>query len=300
MTTDQPHAATTHFADRLADALDRVGAPACVGLDPVLERLPASIRAQRSSDADKIGEFCLGVIDAVAPHVAVVKPQSACFERYGAEGIRVLHATIAHARSRGMLVVLDAKRGDIGVTAEHYAHAAFADAPHAADALTINGYLGPDTVEPFLTHPGRGVFVLVRTSNPGSDAVQAQRLADGRTVSHLLADMVAALGRARRGRSGLSDVGAVVGATKAAEGAELRARMRDQVFLVPGYGAQGGTLADVRILIRPGARTPGESGVLVTASRSVIYAFDPAADDWTASVGAAAAGFARELAQLHR
>jgi orotidine-5'-phosphate decarboxylase len=293
-----PPAPPAHFADRLAAALDRAGAPACVGLDPVLERLPAAIRAQRSSDADKIEEYCLGVIDAVAPHVTVVKPQSACFERYGDAGVRVLHNVIAAARSRGMLIVLDAKRGDIGVTADHYAHAAFDH--FAADALTVSPYLGPDTIEPFLKHPGRGVFVLVRTSNPGSDAIQAQRLADGRTIAHMMADMVTSLGQTRRGGRGLSDVGAVVGATKAAEGAQLRARMRDQVFLVPGYGAQGGTLDDVRVLVRPGSRSPGDSGVLVTASRSVIYAFAPGEDGWQEAVRAAAAGFVAELAQLHR
>ena len=288
-----------HFSDRLAAAIDRAGAPACVGLDPVLERLPAALRAGEGGMAEKIEAFCAQVIDAVAPHAAAIKVQSACFERYGAAGARAVRALVRGARALGLVVILDAKRGDIGVTAEHYAAAAFGaeggDSPaHAADALTINGYLGPDTIEPFLK-PGRGVYVLVRTSNPGSDAVQALRLGDGRTVAEMMADHVAVLGSTRCGERGMSDVGAVVAATKPGEAPALRARMPDAVFLVPGYGAQGGTADDIRGMARPGARTPGEAGVLVTASRSVIYAFEADDKGWARSVAAAAQRFAGEL-----
>ncbi len=290
----------THFSDRLAEAIDRAGSPVCVGLDPVADRLPAAMHGPGGA-AEKIEQFCQGVIDAVAPHVPAVKFQSACFERYNAAGARVLRTLIRHARSRRLIVILDAKRGDIGVTAEHYAHAAFggddANPENAADALTVSGYLGPDTVEPFL-RPGRGVFVLVRTSNPGSDAVQSHRLADGRTVAEMMADHVAALGSARRGTRGLSDVGAVVAATKPADAAALRARMPHSIFLVPGYGAQGGTAADVRAMIRPGARSAGEAGVLITASRSVIYAFEARDANWPEAVGYAARSFADELRSL--
>lgn len=291
-----------HFSDRLADALDRAGAPVCVGLDPVLEKLPAAVRAAHPTDpVAAIAAYSRGVLRAIAGVIPVVKFQSACYERYHGPGFDLLHHLIADARSAGLLVVLDAKRGDIGVTAEHYAASAFGtpQTPHA-DALTVSGYLGPDTIEPFLK-PGAGIFLLVRTSNPGSDAVQSLQLADGRTVAEMVADMTAALGcdPARRGARGLSDIGAVVGATKAADGRALRARMPDQVFLVPGYGAQGGTLEDVRDLLRPGARSPGDSGVLVTASRSVIYAFDPAAGEWEASIRRAAEAFVGEVAQLH-
>src|SRR6185369_13987471 len=125
--------------------------------------------------------------------------------------------SIIHAKQAGLIVILDAKRGDIGITAEHYASAAF-DGPSAADALTCSGYLGADTIEPLLK-PGRGVFVLVRTSNPGSDAFQSLKLADGRSVAEAMADVVTGLGKARRGTGGLTDVGAVVGATKSAEAA---------------------------------------------------------------------------------
>lgn len=281
------------FSDRLAAAIDRCGSSACVGLDPVLEKLPAALRTSEEP-ASAIARFSIGVIDAVAGLAPVVKPQSACFERYGAPGVAALHEVMAHARRRGLLVLLDAKRGDIGVTAEHYAAAAF-DGAHGADALTVSGYLGPDTVEPFI-RPGKGLFVLVRTSNPGSDAVQSLKLADGRTVGEMMADTVAALGKGRMGARGLSDIGAVVGATKASDGRALRQRMPNQVFLVPGYGAQGGTLDDVRELVRAGASRAGDLGVLVNASRSVIYAFKGEA--WEEEIRAAAEGFVRELRGL--
>lgn len=291
--------APVHFSDRLAAAIDRVGAPACVGLDPVIEKLPDALRRPEGGIAEKIEAFCGQVIDAVAPHAAAIKIQSACFERYGAAGARAVRALVRGARALGLVVILDAKRGDIGVTAEHYAAAAFGadggDSPaHAADALTVSGYMGPDTIEPFLK-PGRGVFVLVRTSNPGSDAVQSLPLADGRTVAQMMADHVHALGATRRGDRGMSDVGAVVAATKPGEAPALRARMPDAIFLIPGYGAQGGTAADIRGMTRPNARAPGESGILVTASRSVIYAFEPGDNDWPRAVAAAAQRFAGEL-----
>lgn len=284
-------------------AIDRVGSPACVGLDPVVEKLPAAIRRKDIGLAEMIGLFCDGVIEAVAPHVPAVKLQSACFERYAAAGARVLRNLVRAARERELVVILDAKRGDIGVTAEHYAHAAFGGAegkqPPTADAITLSGYMGADTIEPFLRPGGgRGVFVLVRTSNPGSDSIQAQRLADGRTVAELMADQVAALGASRVGTAGLSDVGAVVGATKAPEAAALRARMPNQFFLVPGYGAQGGTAEDVRVMVRPRAASPGSAGVLVNASRSVIYVFDAADKNWAASIARAALAFADDLRRV--
>jgi orotidine-5'-phosphate decarboxylase len=279
-----------HFADRLADAIDRAGTPACVGLDPVLDRLPEPVRAGHWEPARAIGAFCTGVLDAAAGIIPAVKIQSACFERFGAEGVRALEHVVRDARSRGFIVVLDAKRGDIGISAEHYAAAAF-DHLHA-DALTVSGYLGPDTLEPYRG----GLFVLVRTSNPGSDGVQSQRLADGRTVAEMMADHVRALGEPRRGDRGLSDVGAVVAATKPGDGPTLRRRMPDQFFLIPGYGAQGGRAEDVRGMVRPGARSPGQWGVLVTASRSVIYPGDEG--DWCDAVRQAARRFADEVRTL--
>lgn len=285
-----PTRQSVRFSDRLAAAVERSGSPVCVGLDPVLERLPAPLRAEHWEPVRAIEAFCKGVIDAIGPHAGVVKPQSACFERYGSVGVRALEHVIEHAREAGLAVILDAKRGDIGVSAAHYA----AGAVHAgADAITVNAYLGPSTVEPYL-EAGLGVFVLVRTSNPDSDLVQAAALADGRTVAEAMADHVRELGRSRLGSHGLSDVGAVVGATKSDDGAALRERMPEQVFLVPGYGAQGGSADDIRALLRPKASSAADCGAIVAASRSVLYP-DGGEDDWRASVGLAAAKFAADV-----
>jgi orotidine-5'-phosphate decarboxylase len=296
----------SHFADRLGEAINRRGTPACVGLDPVLDRLPEPIRLAHDDAATAIAAFCSGVIRAVAPIVPAIKIQSACFERFGDHGVRTLRTTVLEARAAGLIVILDAKRGDIGLSAEHYAAAAFEGAA-AADALTVSPYLGPDTLEPYLRHRGHGVFVLVRTSNPGSDHVQSCRLQDGRSVAELIADQVAALGRSHVGRT-LSSVGAVVAATKPEDAASLRARMPETIFLVPGYGAQGGTAADLRAMLRPSRTGAGDAGILVTASRSVIYPTIPgdaasvqravaraSAPAWIEAIADAAARFAEEL-----
>ena len=280
----------TTVADTLDHAITRVGSPICVGLDPVFENLPEECRCEPDAPA-AIQRFCLDVIDAVKNHAAAIKPQSACFERYGSRGYAALEHACRYARDKGMTVVLDGKRGDIGISAQHYAASAVALGVHA---VTINGYLGPSSVEPYLK-AGLGVFILVRTSNPDSDDVQSQRLADGRSVAEMLAAMVHALGRSSLGDCGLSNAGAVVGATKSADGQALRRAMPDQVFLVPGYGAQGGKADDIRALLRPDGR-----GVLVTASRSIIYAPRSAGQTWTSAVEAAAKAMAAEIASVVR
>ena len=284
------------FSDRLIASIRAAGAPICIGLDPVFEKLPDAIRARTDDPIEAIEQFCSGVVEAVAGLCAAIKPQSACFERYGVPGLRVLRDITLLAHNRGIPVILDAKRGDIGISAQHYAHAAFgADTSHplgGADALTVSGYLGPDTLEPFI-HPGRGLFVLVRTSNPGSDAVQALRLQDGRTVAEMMADHVATLGRLHMGRSGYSEIGAVVAATKPQDAASLRSRMPHQIFLVPGYGAQGGTAADIRPLLD--SRPECGGGVLITASRSVTYAFEPGDPAWIKAIKRAALHLGQEI-----
>jgi orotidine-5'-phosphate decarboxylase len=242
------------FADRLASALERSGSVACVGLDPVLEKLPAEIRARHHEPVAAIEEFCAGVIRAVAPCVGVIKPQSACFERFGHRGVATLERLCRLAREVGLAVVLDAKRGDIGISAEHYAAAA---AGIGAHAITVSGYLGMSTVEPYLK-AGLGVFVLVRTSNPGSDVIQSARLVDGRTSAEAMADEVARLGERYVSGNSWSHVGAVVGATKSAEGQALRTRMPRQMLLIPGFGAQGGTIDDVRTLVAPPPARAGD------------------------------------------
>lgn len=268
----------------MIEAIARCDAPVCVGLDPVTDRMPAALAALPPAAA--IEAFSVAVIGACVGHVPAVKLQSACYERFGADGVTALKASMDAARQHGLVTILDAKRGDIGISASHYAAAATEMGAHW---ITASGYMGPDTLMPFLD-AGLGTFVLVRTSNPGSDALQSLALADGRTVAEAVADMVEDLGASRCGAHGRSQLGAVVGATKPADGAALRAHMQRTIMLVPGYGAQGGTLDDIRPLF-------GESGrdAVVTASRSVIYAFDAADRDWASSVARAAESFAREI-----
>ncbi len=283
---------SAHAADRLLGAVDRFGSPICVGIDPVFERLPDALRSAIPVEAFR--QFTLGILDAVHDSGAVpcVKFQSACYERYRADGVALLDEMIAEAQSRGLAVILDAKRGDIGVTAAHYAAATFTG-DSSADWLTINSYLGPDAIEPFLVE-GRGSFALVRTSNPGSDALQTRVLETGETVAEAAAQMVASIGEDYLGNCGYSALGAVVGATKAEDAARLRKLMPRQIFLVPGYGAQGGTADDVLPFFN--RSDSGLTGAIITASRSVIYAFESGDAQWRAAVQNAAKEFAEEIA----
>ena len=281
-----------HPADRLLEAIARCGSPVCVGLDPVHERTPAALRAGDPGPVAAIERFSLEVIDAVAGIVPCVKPQSACFERHGSAGVAALERVMAAARAAGLEIILDAKRGDIGVSAEHYAEAAFSG---PADWVTINAYLGEDGIQPFLRRqdpPGRGAFALVRTSNPGGDALQRTPLAEGGTVAERVARLVAEIGRACVGASGFSALGAVVGATKPQDAAVLRRLMPQQIFLVPGWGAQGAGAAEIRPCFDERGR-----GAIVNASRSVIYAGGDG-PDWKDRVRAAATAFAGEVAAV--
>jgi orotidine-5'-phosphate decarboxylase len=262
------------FADRLRDACAFRGAPACVGLDPRWADLPEVLRRGRPDSAEgraaAFVEFHRAVLAVVAPVVPVVKPQIAFYEALGAPGFAAYLDAVATARAAGLIVIGDVKRGDLGTTAEAYAEGHFDRA--GADALTLSPYLGADSVEPFLARcrdAGRGVFLLVKTSNPGSRDLQD--LDQGGEPLHArVGDMVARLGDGPglRGASGWSSVGAVVGATHPRELAALRARLPRTPFLVPGYGAQGGTAADVAAAFG----TDGSGGV-VSSSRGVIFAY---------------------------
>ena len=271
-----------HPADRMCAAIDRVGTPLCVGIDPVLERLPASLQSLPPIEA--IQSFCTGIIEAIATEAAAVKFQSACFERFGSKGVELLGQLKLIANEAHLQVILDAKRGDIGITAEHYAAAATADGP--CDWVTVNPYLGIDGITPFL-ESGLGIFCLVRTSNPSGDAIQQQGLSDGRTVSESIADILYALGQNYLGDTGWSSVGAVVGATKPQEALTLRSRMVNQIFLMPGIGAQGATPEMVSGCFGDG------HGALATASRSVIY--PPQESDWQTDIANAAKTLSSEL-----
>ncbi len=302
----------THYADRLADAISRCGTPAVVGVDPVLNKLPVALqpdsRTARAAAA-AFAAFGRGVIDAVAPHVPAVKINSGFFEALFAAGVEAYYQLVAYAHERGLLVIGDIKRGDIGSTAQQYAAGhlavpALEDVPDACipDAVTLAGYLGENAIRPFIEHAattGRGMYVLVRPSEPKADEVHEFGQAE-RFYQHM-ARLVDAWGRTPEllGDAGLSCVGAVVAAKDGASTAALRAALPHTPLLVPGYGAQGGTAEDCRPLFRADG-----SGAVINASRSVIYAFakpdyaDRFGDDWQAAVAAAGERFAADVAPL--
>jgi orotidine-5'-phosphate decarboxylase len=291
---------TRHFADRLAEAVQARGNPLCVGLDPRWESLPLEVRkrygsASRAAVSAAIEEFCSRVLNVVSPLVPVVKPQAAFFEVCGPEGFAVLQRILKRARDKGLLTILDGKRNDIGSTASAYAEAAFG--VWEADAVTVNPYLGEDAVQPFLIAARRsqaGVFVLVRTSNPGAGLFQDLECA-GKAVYRHVGAAVANWAAENLGACGLGDVGAVVGATYPAELALLRRDMPGVIFLVPGYGAQGASAADTA-----GAFRPDGLGAVVNSSRGVLFPFQPDDPAWEARVEAACRAAVAELAPLAR
>jgi orotidine-5'-phosphate decarboxylase len=264
-----------HFADRLAAAVERKGAPLCIGLDPDAALMPEGLGA---------AEFCRGIVDAVAEVAVAVKPQAAFFEAQGREGWAALTEVCAYARAAGLLVIADAKRGDVPSTARAYA-AAFAP---LADAVTVNPYLGYDSIEPFLAHEGLGVLVVLKTSNPGSADLQDWPLEDGRPFWQHVADLVDRWGEPLVGESGLSSVGAVVGATHPDLLETARSLLPRAVLLLPGVGAQGGRLEDLAA-----AFTAGPASALPSASRSVLYADRGA--KWQEAAAAEATRLAGEL-----
>jgi len=252
-----------------------------LGLDPDPARLwPGS--------GGDVAAHCRAVIDAAGPACVAVKPQVACFERLGANGWRALQTTAEHARARGLLVLADAKRGDIDISAQRYAEAFLAPGGLEADGLTVSPYLGADSLAPFVDAAraaGAGLFVLVRTSNPGAADLQDLELAGGGRVWERCAQLVDGLGEVAPA-SGLREVGAVVGATAPEHLARARELMPRSVFLLPGIGAQGGRVED----LAP-AFAPGRAGGLVTSSRSIVFAHERDGGD----PGAAARGEAERL-----
>jgi orotidine-5'-phosphate decarboxylase len=273
------------FADRLAAEVERKRSQLVVGLDPRVDLLPVELRGD-------IGRFCCGLIDAVAPHVVAVKPQLAFFEKSGAAGIAAFEDVCAYARRAGVLVIADGKRGDIGSTARAYADAYLEGDPPRADALTVNPYLGRESVEPYLAaarRSGGGVFVVVKTSNAGSD-VQDLHLLDGSPLWHHVAGLVSEWGEDLVGEVGLSSVGAVVGATHPRAVAEARRLMPQAILLLPGVGAQGATVGDLARAFHS-----GPASALVNASRSVNFAFRETGVDYRDAAGAEAARLRREI-----
>ena len=278
-----------NFADDLVRKIAELDNPTVMGLDPRLEYIPEQIRQKWLKDlapdaelaaACAIYEFNTALIDAVCDIVPAIKPQFAYYEMYGVAGIDTLKKTIAYAKNKGMLVIADAKRNDIGSTATAYAEGIIGETElddgnkkhmFNADAVTVNGYLGIDGIKPFMdvcARDGKGIFTLVHTSNPSAVDFQDMVLQDGRTVYELMADNVNEWGKGLIGEEGFSSVGAVLGATVPEQAVAARKRMPNTLMLVPGYGAQGaGPDAAVASFTKDG------KGAIVNASRSLMCAW---------------------------
>ncbi len=261
------------FSDRLMERVQKLHSPLVVGLDPRRDHLPVALPADADPQmvADAYEAFCCEVIEVVAPLVPAVKPQMAFFEQLGPPGMVALHRTIQCAREHDLLVVLDGKRNDIGSTAIAYAQAYLGEnSAWRADALTVNPYLGDDNLFPFVEaahREGAGIFVLVKTSNPGSGILQ-DRTVDGRAIHEIVAEMVEQMAAKTVGASGYGCVGAVVGATFPEHLAMLRKQIRSGWLLVPGIGAQGGKASDVSV-----AFDAQGTGALINSSRAIIFAY---------------------------
>ncbi|MFH0963010.1 MAG: orotidine-5'-phosphate decarboxylase [Planctomycetota bacterium] len=304
----------SHFADALMDAIERKNSVLCVGLDPRIELIPRPVRElafrQYSNPAEAAAHAFLAfgkeVIDAVADVAPAVKIQIAFYEMLGWQGIKAYQETVAYARERGLLVIGDVKRGDIGPTCEAYAAGHLGrvslggeeiDIWHE-DSITVNPYLGSDGIIPFRDRAkkfGKGFFVLLKTSNPSGGEIQ-DLLSAGEPVHLHLAKLVRAWGEDLVGRSGYSSVGAVVGATYPETVVRLRKLMPETPFLVPGFGAQGATAQDLA-----GAFDAHGLGTIVNSSRALIFAYeDPSDPNWARHVARAALSMTRELNQVRR
>ncbi len=293
---DSDNFSPLHFGDRLTSTIANKGTPLVVGIDPRVGQLPEALKSgldpkNPEGVANAFAEFGIAVIDVVKDLVPAVKPQAAFFEQLGPLGMAALAEVVDHATASGLMVVMDAKRGDIGSTADAYAKAYLGHKSQTAwgcDCLTVNPYMGFDTLEPFFTTAksnGAGLFVLCKTSNPGSDALQEQVTGGGKKIHQRVADEIQRLCKQTQGDSGYGIVGAVVGATYPQQLAELREQMPNSILLVPGFGAQGGTASDVAA-----AFDENGLGAIVNSSRGIIFAYEQekyqtlAKDDWKLAV----------------
>lgn len=269
------------FGDRLVAAATRKRSHVMLGLDPHLDLMPSSVTrryspSNRESAAAMIAYYCEAIVEAISDVVAFVKPQVAFFERLGPPGISALEHVVKRAHACELLVIVDAKRSDIGSTAAAYAEyylGAGALGGLDADAVTVNPYLGSDSLGPFVkyAHEGKGVFVLAKTSNPGADELQDREInsvSGKKALYEAVGDLTLSLGEGTLGRSGLAALGLVVGATKVDQARVLRHLFPELPFLVPGYGTQGATAADVTVCFNDNGL-----GALVSASRSIMFAY---------------------------
>ena len=295
------------IVDRLIEKIVAMQNPTCVGLDTQLDYLPDEMRAGVTTcdaAADAILTFNKKIVDSVADIVPAVKVQVAYYEQYGAAGMRAFLDTIAYARERGLFVIADCKRNDIGSTAARYSAAYLGETAlggsalsvAGCDFLTVNAYLGTDGVQPFLDDCkkyDRGLFILVKTSNPSSGELQDLKLADGRRVYECMGDMVEGWGADLVGSYGYSAVGAVVGATHPEQAAILRERLKHTFFLIPGYGAQGGNAQ----MLKNCFDKRGLGGI-VNNSRGVLCAYKKRGGTYDKAARAACVDMQADLASV--
>jgi orotidine-5'-phosphate decarboxylase len=299
------------FSDHLLEAITAKGSPICVGIDPMYDAFPDAIagpaEARRKTPEHKVLDhfhsFISEVLKIVQPAAPIVKFQSAYFEQYHHEGVQAYYELVREAKDLGLLVIGDIKRGDIGSTSTAYAAGHLSDfAPDledlaSPDAITINPMLGMDSIEPFVSECeklGKGLFVLVRTSNPGSKDFQDVMLQSGKTWSEHVADMLhaRAIDPKLVGRQGFSNLGAVVGATQTHTMQSLRKRLPQSIFLLPGYGTQGATADMTR-----SAFNENGQGAIVSASRSILYP-KSTGTDWRGAIRDAVQAMKSDLARL--
>lgn len=257
------------FAARLTDTIRAHNSVLCAGIDPHIDRIPALF--QKTDKVSAVRDWAFELIPLLAGSVPVIKPQSAMFEQLGAPGMNILAELSQAAMADGLMVIMDAKRGDIGSTAKAYAEGWLGrDAGFPSDALTINPYLGRDSLDPFVEKAKdreSGLFALLRTSNPGSQDIQMIPSADGKPVFHHVADMIRPLMEDMTDASGFSSLGIVVGATWPEESIALRRMLPECLFLIPGFGAQGGNVADAQAGLVKGPE--GWEGGLINSSRGL-------------------------------
>jgi orotidine-5'-phosphate decarboxylase len=272
-----------NFADRLIAKTRELGHPLCIGLDPYLDRIPSAFHGR--SDAETVHNFFSEFLSIAGDRVAIVKPQIALFESMGIPGLEVLQELVAKVKIHGTLVLLDAKRGDIGETARGYADAYLSsDGFLDVDAVTVNPYMGLDAVEPFVELAeanGRGVVVLVRNSNPGSDIFQLLQT-DGRHLFEVVADSLRGFEERLTGRTGWSSLGVTVSARSPEDSLKIREYLPRSLFLVLGYGAQGGAGASSVAGLTSGPH--GFEGGMVNSSRAVLYPAEPGFDSWERAI----------------
>ena len=253
--------------DKLYDAVAARG-PVCVGLDTDISYLPEDFVDSAKTAGENIVAFNKAIIEATKAVAGCFKVQIAYYESLGMDGMKAYADTLAAVRAAGVPVIADIKRGDIAKTAEMYAKAHF-EGDFEADFITLAPYMGLDSIQPYMPYMQqkvKGVFVLVRTSNPGAKDFEYEKLADGRHVYDMVGDKLNELGKQAMGESGYSSVGLVIGGTHIEEAAEIRARYKDSFFLIPGYGAQGGTAPDIARYLSCG------NGGVVNSSRGILLA----------------------------